>query len=57
MPPGAPRALRCEYQVDPIGLGTRQPRFFWKLDDERPGARQTRLPLAGRLRSGAARAG
>jgi len=41
MPPGAPRALRCEYQVDPIGLGTRQPRLFWKLDDERPGACQS----------------
>jgi alpha-L-rhamnosidase len=45
MPPGAPRALRCEYQVDPIGLGTRQPRFFWKLDDERPGACQSAYQL------------
>jgi alpha-L-rhamnosidase len=41
MPPGAPRALRCEYQVDPIGLGTAKPRFFWRLDDERPGACQS----------------
>jgi alpha-L-rhamnosidase len=45
MPPGGPRALRCEYQVDPIGLGTRQPRFFWKLDDERPGACQSSFRL------------
>jgi alpha-L-rhamnosidase len=37
----APRELRCEYQVDPIGLGARQPRLFWKLDDERPGAAQS----------------
>jgi alpha-L-rhamnosidase len=41
MPHGAPCALRCEYQVDPLGLGTRQPRFFWKLGDERPGAGQS----------------
>jgi alpha-L-rhamnosidase len=41
MPPGAPRALRCEYRIDPIGLGTRRPRFFWQLDDERPGACQS----------------
>ena len=41
MPAGGPRELRCEYQVDPIGLGTRRPRFFWKLDDERPGACQS----------------
>ena len=41
MPAGAPRALRCEYQVDPIGLGVRQPRLFWKLDDPRPGACQS----------------
>ncbi len=33
MPPAHPRALRCEYQVDPIGLGTREPRLFWKLHD------------------------
>jgi alpha-L-rhamnosidase len=41
MPPGAPRALRSEFQVDPIGLGTARPRLFWKLDDERPGAGQS----------------
>ena len=31
----APRALRVEWQTDPIGLGTRWPRFFWQLE---PGA-------------------
>ncbi len=41
MPPAHPRALRCEYQVDPIGLGTREPRFFWKLHDGRSGAAQS----------------
>lgn len=41
MPPAHPRALPCEYQVDPIGLGTREPRFFWKLHDGRPGAVQS----------------
>ena len=41
MPAQAPHSLRCEYATDPIGLGTRQPRFFWQLDDDRPGATQT----------------
>ena len=41
MPSGVPHALRCEYQIDPLGLGTRRPRFFWKLDDERPDAYQS----------------
>ena len=41
MPPAHPRALRCEYQVDPIGLGTREPRLFWKLHDGREGAAQS----------------
>ena len=40
MPAQAPNSLRCEYAIDPIGLGTRQPRFFWQLDDDRPGATQ-----------------
>lgn len=41
MPPGAPRALRCEYATNPIGLGTAQPRFFWQLSDDRTGAAQS----------------
>ena len=40
-PKQAPHSLRCEYATDPIGLGTKQPRFFWQLDDDRPGAAQT----------------
>ena len=41
MPPGAPHSLRCEYAVDPIGLGTRAPRIDWQLDDPTPGATQS----------------
>ena len=41
MPTRAPHSLRCEYATDPIGLGTKQPRFFWQLDDDRPDAAQT----------------
>jgi alpha-L-rhamnosidase len=40
----APRGLRCEWQTDPIGLGTRFPRFFWQLAPG-PGARQSAYEL------------
>jgi len=40
----APRALRVEWQVDPIGLGTRWPRFFWQLAPG-PGSRQSAYEL------------
>lgn len=33
--------LRCEWLVDPIGLGNRRPRFSWLMADDRAGARQT----------------
>jgi len=39
--PGAPARLRCEYQVNPLGLDTRQPRLSWQVNDNRRGARQT----------------
>jgi alpha-L-rhamnosidase len=33
--------LRCEYLTNPLGLDVPHPRLFWKLNSERPGARQT----------------
>ncbi|MDI1250662.1 MAG: alpha-L-rhamnosidase, partial [Lacunisphaera sp.] len=33
-------ALRCEYLVDPAGLGERAPRLSWQLESGRRGARQ-----------------
>jgi alpha-L-rhamnosidase len=33
-------ALRCEYLVDPAGLGERAPRLGWQLESPRRGARQ-----------------
>jgi alpha-L-rhamnosidase len=33
--------LKCEYQVNPIGLDTTQPRFYWQMQDTRRGAKQT----------------
>lgn len=41
----APNALRCEYDTDPIGIGARNPRFFWRLRDTREGAIQTAYRL------------
>ncbi len=50
--------LRCEYRSDPIGLDVRGPRLFWRLEDERRGARQTAYQIraaggAGELASAA----
>jgi alpha-L-rhamnosidase len=36
-----PVYLRCEYRVDPLGIGVSQPRLFWEMQDDRRGARQT----------------
>jgi len=33
--------LRCEYQVNPIGLDIEKPRFFWQINDPSRGASQT----------------
>lgn len=33
--------LRCEYKIDPIGIGEVQPRLYWLFDTDRQGARQT----------------
>jgi len=34
-------SLRTEYHVDPLGLDETEPRFQWRLDDDRRGARQS----------------
>jgi alpha-L-rhamnosidase len=36
-----PVYLRCEYHVDPLGIGVSRPRLFWEMQDERRGAKQT----------------
>ena len=36
-----PVALQCEYLENPLGIDVAEPRFTWKLNDGRPGARQT----------------
>lgn len=33
--------LRCEYLVDPLGIGTAEPRLSWVLSSDRRGARQS----------------
>ncbi len=38
--------LRTEYDVHPIAVDTREPRFFWKLASDRRGARQTAYRVA-----------
>jgi len=39
--PGAPAYLRCEGLVDPLAVGTREPRFSWEVVDPRRGAAQS----------------
>jgi alpha-L-rhamnosidase len=39
--PNPPTHLRCEYEVDPLGLDTPQPRLSWWLNDDARGARQS----------------
>ena len=38
--------LCCEYLENPIGIGELKPRLSWRLDDARPGARQTAYQIA-----------
>ena len=42
---GAPEDLRTEYLVDPLGLGTTQPRFSWLSGHVRAGSRQVAYRL------------
>jgi alpha-L-rhamnosidase len=39
--PAVPVYLRCEYRVEPLGIGVARPRLFWEMQDDRRGARQT----------------
>ncbi len=41
----APRNLRLEYLVEPLGIDERKPRFSWELDDERRGVQQSAYRL------------
>ncbi len=36
-----PQNLQCEYQSNPLGIDTPQPRLFWQVNDRRRGAGQT----------------
>lgn len=36
-----PVDLTCENLIEPLGIGELRPRLSWRLQDERPGARQT----------------
>jgi len=38
---GPPIQLRCEYEVDPLGIDVEHPRLFWVVNDRRQGANQT----------------
>jgi alpha-L-rhamnosidase len=39
--PAAAEYLRCEYRVDPLGIGEVRPRLSWEMHDARRGAAQT----------------
>ena len=39
--PASAEYLRCEYRVDPLGIGVTQPRLSWEMSDARRGAAQT----------------
>ncbi|HEX9888849.1 MAG TPA: alpha-L-rhamnosidase N-terminal domain-containing protein, partial [Nitriliruptorales bacterium] len=41
----APRRLRCERHVDPLGIDTLQPRLSWEVADDRRGAHQRAYEL------------
>jgi alpha-L-rhamnosidase len=40
IPNGKPIDLKCEHRVNPLGIDNPQPRFSWKLSDNRQGAIQ-----------------
>ena len=43
--PAKPAGLKVEYLVNPLGIDATQPRFSWRLVDERTGARQRAYQL------------
>lgn len=46
--------LRCEHADDPLGVMAEHPRFSWRMESDRPGARQTawQVRVAGKWDSG-----
>lgn len=46
--------LRCEYQINPLGLGVARPRLAWRMTDERRGAKQTAYQIQAGSTPGAA---
>ncbi|WP_151482021.1 family 78 glycoside hydrolase catalytic domain [Streptomyces albicerus] len=38
-------ALRCEHQIDPLGIDTQRPRFGWQLSSDRRNVVQTRYQI------------
>ena len=38
---------RCEYHVNPIGIGMPEPRLSWRIDDGRQGSRQVAYRVLG----------
>ncbi len=43
--PGEPIALKCEYQVNPLGIDILNPRLSWMINDPRRGAVQTAFQI------------
>jgi alpha-L-rhamnosidase len=43
--PCRPVALKCEYLVNPIGIDAAHPRFTWRLEDKRTGAKETGIRI------------
>jgi alpha-L-rhamnosidase len=41
----APVALRCEYRVDPVGIGEALPRLSWRVESGQRGQRQTAFQI------------
>src|SRR5580704_9191 len=39
--PLQPINLRCEYEINPLGIDDRQPRLSWQVNDSRRGAKQS----------------
>jgi alpha-L-rhamnosidase len=39
--PAPPSSLRCEYLTNPLGIDVPNPRFFWLIDNQVRGSRQT----------------
>src|SRR3954471_237073 len=40
-----PTSLKCDYSVDPLGIDTRAPRLFWRIESTDRGVRQTAFQI------------